>query len=277
MGGPKLKHPINVICGGALLSLGLLGGSVTVHAQDTCASYVGTTIKPQTFDAAAAPFAKLTPKGEFETTAQYEARKAAATGGSAATVIVTEKSQQEFKYNADDQSIYVNAYAFHNIRFDTARAAMNAQPQFTGGGNIYAVVSQQEHITGSYVGQNGFGATTIVHKHIKHSNVIFERPAASSGPKGIEGESIFGGGGGAYLGKISMPPQQAKTALSALKLAIVLKPKDPYLANGSWRGDEPTFDSPDRYTYSFTILFADFQCGLVTDGANKVLAAYPMN
>lgn len=37
-----------------------------------CESYVGRTIKPVTFDAAAAKFPAVSPKGEYEKTEAYE-------------------------------------------------------------------------------------------------------------------------------------------------------------------------------------------------------------
>ncbi|TDW65032.1 hypothetical protein EDF57_103208 [Novosphingobium sp. PhB55] len=48
---------------------------------DLCKRYVGTVVTPTTFDALALSLPKMTDKGEYETTAQHEARKAAAPTG----------------------------------------------------------------------------------------------------------------------------------------------------------------------------------------------------
>ena len=51
------------------------------NAQNRCAAYVGKTVALTTVEDAIAGFAHLTPKDEFETTAQFKARRAAALRG----------------------------------------------------------------------------------------------------------------------------------------------------------------------------------------------------
>ena len=82
--------------------------------SELCKGYVGQVAKPVAFAALAAQLSGPAPKGEFETTAQYNARVAAASQPvPEGPVIITLPTDREFiSYNADTGAMFVQAGAF---------------------------------------------------------------------------------------------------------------------------------------------------------------------
>ena len=233
------------------------------------------TIHPQTFDNAVAAFAGLTPKSEFETTAQFEARQAQALGGSGGPLIIEKapENRDYFRYDADAQVLRISSYAFDNTNFPTWDAfyslGLDQRFKVSTGGNIDIVISSNERATGSYRGQNSFGANATVEEVTRTVKAIFERgPEWGRGP-----EALFPGEGD--VGQLSMTPDEARLLKPSLRIALVVAPFAPYVVRGTNPYGRPSLQSPKQVTIDFTILMADIQCGLVMDGSGRVLGAYP--
>lgn len=79
-----------------------------------CESYVGRNVTPVTFDTAVGRLSKLTPKGEFETTAAYESRRAAALVNGGTQIISKNPERTYIKYDADNQQLTISEWAFTN-------------------------------------------------------------------------------------------------------------------------------------------------------------------
>jgi hypothetical protein len=90
------------------------------HSTDICERYVGQTVAPKPFDAAVARFANLTPKGEFETTAEYDARKTSVLGDAIDTIVISKdpEDREFFEYNADTRKLTILSYVFDNTNRD---------------------------------------------------------------------------------------------------------------------------------------------------------------
>jgi len=249
-------------------------------AQDQCASYVGTTIAPISFDSATSKFGKLQPKGEFETTVQYEARKAAALQGSTGALIISKapEDRKYIEYNADTQKLRVLSYAFHNSNFDPWTAFYSAKIDKSvldanTSGNYDVVISQTDLPTGTYTGTNSFGAKTRIVKVTRTTKAIFDRKAPS-----ILNDYLFPAAAKEpVVGEFSLPPAEAAVLKKTMKLAFVVVPKEPYLVRSTSSRGRPTIQNPRDITENFSILIADIQCGLATDASNKVIGAYPTN
>lgn len=247
----------------------------TPAAAQGCAAYVGQTVQPQSFDDAISAFARLTPKSEFETTAQFEARQAQALGGSSGPLIIEKvpESRDYFRYDADAQVLRIAPYAFDNTNFPAWDAfyslGMDQRFGVSTGNNIDVVISTNDRTTGSYRGQNSFGANATIQQVTRSVQAIFER-----GPDPRRGrETLFPSEGD--LGKLSMTPDEARLLKPSLRIALVANPFAPYVVRGTNPFGKPSLQSPQQVTMDFTILMADIQCGLVMDQQGRVLGAYP--
>lgn len=254
---------------------------LTGSGLQRCSAYVGQTVQPQSFDNAAARFSGLTPKSEYETTAQFEARQAQALAGAGGTLII-EKAPEDrkfFEYDADGQALRILPFAFDNKFFPAWEAfyaaGLNGSLNVNVNDNVDAVISEDERATGSYEASNAYGAKATVVSLTRTVQVIFDH-----GPKlGGRREALFPGSiTDDYkvnpVGVLPMSPDQARLMKPGLRLAFVATPYRPFLVRGTTKFGKVTFQNPRDITYSYTILTADIQCGLVMDESGLVLGAY---
>ena len=256
----------------ASFSIAALTWASAAVAQD-CSVHVGQVISPKSFEQAIAGLGNIAPKGEFETTSQYQTR--ISNSGSATPMIISKKPEdhKHFVYDADNQLLQVKSYAFHNTNMGWWRAFYETKPtgiKASVGNNRAIVISMSDRPTGTYVAQNSYGASTTVTRIERTTYSIFERES----PIGEDG--IFFGADGDLLGIIPMDIATAQRIKPALKIAFVVVPKPPFLVQGSHSVGKTTISNPIDVTEKFKIMIADMQCGLLTDGTNKVLAAYAM-
>lgn len=268
-------------------------------AQGQCASYLGQSVTPISFDAAVARYAGLTPRSEFETTAEFEARRARQTGGTGPLIIGKIPDPQDygnragrgdyFRYDADRGVMRVVQYAFDNVNFDTDVIWGYGQPLHRDGDytsrmtNLDVVISESERVTGSYIGTNAYGVRARVLRTIKTVNVIYERPLTSMSDDGLfrllprARSSIGIPVGDPVVGEIPMSPAEARVLKNTMTVAFVVVPKEPFFVTGQRRRGGATIDFPRETTLNARVLFADIQCGLVLDPRGRVLASYATN
>lgn len=93
------------------------------HKSALCKSYEGKVVTPTGFDAMVRTLPKITEKGEFETTAQYEARISAAKaqGAGGPHVLLVPVERAHLRYDADNAGMMVEAGAFRTGQFSTLR------------------------------------------------------------------------------------------------------------------------------------------------------------
>ena len=258
----------------AILLTSLLMPTPAPVTQDACDAYVGRVVKPSTFAAATAKFRNVPAKGEFETTAAFEAKRTAILGD-ATTPLVILKSPEDrkyFAYDADAQKLRIAPYAFDNTRFDSFSAffslglhdTLDVGTDF----NREVVISRTDTPTGSYVATNGFGARFPVTRVSRSTTAIFE------GKQEFGVYSLFVDSGD-YIGEVSMTADEARKLKPALQMAFVVVPKPPYFVTGRHSLGDITIRNPYEITESFSVLIADIQCGLLLDSGGKVLGSYP--
>jgi hypothetical protein len=248
----------------------LASAPVAAQAQSSCASYMGTTVTPLTFDQAIASIKPVAPKGEFETTDAYQARLAA--GGASGPLIISKKIEgaQYLTYNADKGAFEVQAYLFDNTNFSAwdafywAKASVKASTI----GNLDVSISSSEVATGTYSAQNGFGAKTTVTKITRTEKAIFDRETARYG------EQLFVANKDAVVGEVPMSVAEAQAFKPQAKIAFVVVPKLPYVVRANFPQGETTISNPTEVRVNSTILVADIQCGLLMNGTNRVIAAF---
>lgn len=243
-----------------------------------CKSYVGQAVSPTAIQTAIAKMSKLTPRSEFESTAEFASRRGQALGGLGPLIISKRPDDggKHFRYDADNQVMSVGSYAFDNANFCTECIWGYGQPlhdpkdRTSRHDNIDVVISESEVSSGSYVGMNAFGVSTKVWKRSRTVFVIYERPIEKFGDNVLfENE-----GPDQTLGKLPMSPTKAKALKNAFRLAFVVVPKEPYVAVGARGPSSPTINSPFEITTTTKVLFADIQCGLITGPDDVVLAAF---
>lgn len=261
LGGDEMKGLLALIC-----SMAICGPAV---AQDQCSAFKGTTIAPKTFDQAVLSLNAPTPKGEFETTAAYQARLAQA--GSSGPLIISKKPEgsQYLEYDADQGAFAVKSYFFHNTNFpawETFYHAKNGVEASTLR-NIDVTIASTDVATGSYSGQNGFGAKATITKITRTVKAIYDREARYDEDLFITKSSS--------LGYVPMSIEQAKVFKQQAKIAFLVMPKSPFVTRASFSYGKTTVSNPTDVTVDATVLNADIQCAFLTDAANKVLEAYP--
>jgi len=254
----------------------------TASGPKVCSSSVGQVVQPQSFDNAVAGFAGLTPKSEFETTAQFEARQAQALARAGGPLIIEKvpEDQKFFEYDADAQSLRISPFAFDNTFFPAWEAlyaaGLASSLNVNVSENVDAVISEEERTTGSYEASNAYGAKATVVSVTRTVKVIFDH-----GPRlGGRRETLFPGSitpdyNVNPVGALRMSPDQARVIKPGLRLAFVATPYQPFLVRGTTKFGRVTFQNPRDITYSYTILTADIHCGLVLDHDGRVLGAYP--
>ena len=245
------------------------------NAQDLCTSYIGKTVALTAIETAIAGLANLTPRGEFETTAQFKARRAAELRGVTSPVLIRKapESQVFFKYDADAGVLRIESRAFDFTRMDlwSAFFSVGLHDSVHSLSNITVVITTSDKVVGSYEATNAYGAKVKVVEIQRKTSAIFDRksdeigaslfPAAGKKPYGVVGELV-------------LPPAEAQRLKPQLKLAFVVTPKEPYLVTGSHKVGKTTVTNPRHIIEDFSVLVANIQCGLVMDGADKVLGAY---
>lgn len=250
------------------------------HFGPQCTDWVGQTVKPISFTQAVSKLPKVPPKGEYETTPQYEARRDAAigSGGNQALIIARQPIDRGlFQYDADKQLLSVSAALFGSSELEAWQAFYGTaafdllKPSLDWNFNL--VFSSVDRSEGSYAAQNSFGAKVVVRKVTRRVEAIFERPHL---PLSGEHQGLFPSADFApfAVGYLSLSPAEAKRLKPLLRLAIVAVPKEPYLVKGPAGYEEATIAHPVETRTDATVIIADMQCGLVLDDKGAVLGAY---
>lgn len=248
--------------------------------RDACASYVGNTVTPQTFSAVVNSLGIVSPRGEFETTAQYQARIASANATGPRIISKNIEEQRFIQYDADNSRLRIQSYAFSNRQIDYWGAFYAARPpglEASTSSNIAVLISQVSNPTGTYLAQNAFGARWTVTRVSRTSDAIFER-RAGIGTRGSD--RLFrndNGGVDSFIGELRLSPDEAQRLRPQLRIAFVVEPRAPFLVTGTHQPGEVTIRNPFDTTETFRVLIADIQCGLLMDNTNKVLASFPTN
>jgi hypothetical protein len=246
-------------------------GSTSALAQQQC----------QSFEQAVQRLPNVAPRGEYETTAQYEARRSASVGGSGPLIILKtpEGRDKYIRYDADAGRLGIQTYAFDNTGFDAwyafygTPAAQALDPSTLG--NLDVVISQDEKAAGTYQGQNAYGARWTVTRINRTTQAIFDRALT---PREGMSRGLFPSADSApYMaGFLEISPEEAQRIKPVMKLAFVVEPREPYVVRNNYSGrGRITIQNPNDVTENSTVLIGDIQCGLALDANNKVLGAFP--
>ncbi len=265
----EARHGGSVMKTIALVAIPTAFMATSANAQSQCDQYVDQIIAPKTFAQAVAALNIPTPKGEFETTAAYQARVAGS--GETGPLIVSKQPEDRkyLEYDADRQLFAVKSYFFHNTNFPVWETFYHAKNGVEAGityNNIDVVISETETVTGTYESQNSYGAKATVTKITRTYEAIFDRKANYK-------ETLFPSSD-VTVGYFPMEISQAQSFKSQVRIAFVVSPKSPYVTRAEFSYGTTTVRNPTDVKVNATVLNADIQCALLMDASNKVLAAF---
>jgi len=236
--------------------------------SDLCKRYVGTVVTPTTFDALVQGLPKIAAKGEYETTAQYEARKSASPSGAPTglSVLVLPTDRDYAQYNADDQALIVQAGAFQSDSYSPdGRAEVVAMLAARNAPNgIGVFVAENRRVLRTYTAQNRFGATYRVSAINRHTKALHLTAKKLFSFADWDTSPVMG---------MDLPLAKAPQVRQTFKVALVLKPVAPYNVRYELDPSQPTASDPAEYTDRATVLVAEPKCGLVLDSTMHVLAS----
>lgn len=234
-----------------------------------CKSYVGKPVAPTTFAALAVSLPKVATKGEFETTAQFQARIAstAPRGPAKLAVLVLPVDRSFVRYDADIGAMFVSAGSLNSGEYSDETGAeisaiMATRSISSKGTPVF--VEQRSKVVRTYAAQNLFGASFRVTEidrttHAVHlANVrLFPFAKRDSSP----------------IMSFEVSQALARRTKETLRLALIIKPKAPFVLSYTFEGSNPTALEPNHYTDRATVMVAEAQCALVLDDHNQVIAS----
>lgn len=250
-------------------------------AADYCSLPPGSPLAPKTFQQIIAGLpTTAAPKSEFETTADYQARIAAAAQSERQVLLARPVDEQTFpaplEYDADRGLLKVRTTAFDWGTANWSVERILGKPKLTTDGIFDVATVLHRTITplGEYKGSNVYGASALIAKQSRRTDSVWVR--AGDNPN----DKIFKGDADQVVGVIPMAPNVAKLVKPSIRFALAVTPKPPFIVTGNGPGNAPSFDDPRDIPLSqdhFRILIADVDCGIVLDHENKVLGIFRAN
>jgi hypothetical protein len=237
-----------------------------------CSAYVGKTVAPSTFTALRTKLAAPSAKGEYETTAQFQARNKGVGASRAGPFLLSVPIDRDYvRYDADTKGMTVSAGAFRAGEFSEA-----VQAEIAGGMAVIASkvddstprielgVGGSERVLGTRAGRNIVGTTIRITDMERHTQGL-----------SLRGERLFAAGKDASSPVMifDVPLAQAAKLKPALKAAIIIMPEEPYTFEKTRNGAAATAQKPTHYVEHTSLIFAAPRCGLIMDGQMKVLAS----
>jgi hypothetical protein len=226
-------------------------------------------------------------KDEFETTAQYEARRARLSSSTDAFWLNDPHLvESELVYNADAgqfeielNSLAADLSAYRDKKLtELQRSGLDIKEY-----NRSANLGFTKHVKSKQMMQNGFGASFEVEKVDTDNFRVFDRPVSSIlendlwQPDFSKSEEKDRGGYKYTQNKkyisIQIEPEKARTLKPQMRGAILLRPKSPYRIETSSIASSfpPAPDFPYIWSDTYQVIIADILCYAFTDSAGRVI------
>lgn len=252
------------------------------RAGDKCPIAVGDMVTPISPKAAYESLSKAVPtKGEFETTAEFEARKRNALQSSSinGTMIIRAAfDRSKVHYDADNSRFVIETYAWDNL-------ATKSEKVF-GYKNKYGIratdfydrdigLGSVEKPIKTYEASSAFGAkaTVVAVEETRYS--IFDRPGSYQDRDKhpdwvVDAKLPVGEYGDSPIIFVAASRDVAPTLKKALNGHIVIRPKEPFTATGK-DYFSPTINVPKEVDETINIIVGDILCAVITDPTEKAL------
>lgn len=225
-------------------------------------------------------------KDEFETSAEYEARRRAGAvkaGLGDALAIESVYYSKNVRYDADSGFMFVGEYAWDNMGVGWDRAE-NLGKEVGRFANVLGIgLKSEETAVGTYEASNAMGATVTVVQIERTNYAIFDRvltrhsSLSDKAAREWETEEQKQIGNLMVSGiRIKMERGYARYIKSKIRIGVMIIPKEPFTDTGT-RYWEPTIDRPREVFQTTKFIVADILCVLLMNDAEKVLATVAPN
>ena len=173
---------------------------------------------------------EVEPKGEFETTAEFEKRKNQAYQKLAAKPVMTisGNSNMGFEYDADNQRFAISENGVICKSHDSCLCDFNNYPTEEIGCTVDSELTE----VGTYIAENSFGASVTVKQSKLVLYEIFMKPGESD---------EFSYNGNTFY--VHVPIEKAKKLKEQLQIGYVVKLTEPFSLNDVVVSS-PTLDNP---------------------------------
>lgn len=145
---------------------------------------------------------------------------------------------------------------------------------YTLGSNVLGLaIASEETPTGTYRGQNAYGASWEIVNITREVDAIFDSVTSRYDQK------LFGRGYGAdFKWDIPIPPESARQFKETIKGALIVSPNAPFFIESSQSsGGRITMQNPRDVTQNARVIIADIRCAVLTSQDNLVLFAVTTN
>jgi hypothetical protein len=253
-----------------ILSLNLL---ISLAYADQCESYVGKKLAISSFEEVIKKFDNLSPKTEFETNADFSARRKNSLDGVLGEELIIlrnipEAEKKYIEYDAEKKQFKIIRFIFNNRAAPIEKIFKKMNLNFPRNPlNKYVdnvIIASSDKRIGEYEASNAMGARVTVGKLHRQTHVIFDGAILFSQAQTPP----------YVLGFLKMEPQDARVFKETVRLAFVVNLKDPFFITGTHRATDPSFSYPYEIDEEISILFASIQCGLIVDQQGTSLAAF---
>lgn len=236
-----------------------------------CSAYMGKVVPLTAFGTLAQSLGpKATPKGEFETSAQFSARAQASKGAVALVVLELPVDRDHLRYDADSELMSVEAGAFggglmaggeFSPRDEADLFASAAVKDVTGGYGIHH--SESERLIRKFSARNRLGIEFPVDDVELQTNALyFDAPKLFSFARGQD--SLVAG--------LTVSVAEAAKTKKTMRIALVVEPVGPFVQANFMDQLPIKSGDPKHYKYRSTVLVVHARCGLVLDAQSRVLA-----
>lgn len=260
-----------------VIGLGLVAQSVAAQDQCSVASLQG--LSPQGVSQALTGFKTVSlTKDEFETTAAYNERVAAARRQVPSGPILVSIPQNALtKFDADAGQVTVSPYAISTTCLVSVyglaaelKAVSFGAPSEYGEGSPYCLTKIiKSEDAGSYEATNGFGAKATVDKtNVKMEGLFFGM--GDFGQPLLQGRDRFSS---EPLFAFSASSDEARSLKDNAEIVLLVQPLPPFSGTGSYLST-PTFKSPRETFFQVDFLVATPICVGIRDGSSgKIFAS----
>ncbi|TSB01607.1 hypothetical protein [Sphingorhabdus contaminans] len=239
----------------------------SASSPSVCASYVGQNATFADFASVYASLPEFEPMTEFETAAQFEARKSrsAQTGAAIMLKISRADNYDGLMYDAEKQTLRVTDATFgrNNHDYQSLRNKVESKPQSLAS-DIAFDVATVKTLRETYTAANGFGAAVLVERTIFDTDVVYE--AQTKWDSGA-----FLGQKGFTISQIPLDSASAKNFVEGSSAALLIIPK--FKTTGK-SVSGPTFRVPIERHYNQKVIVGDIQCGFLLRSNNTVAFAF---
>jgi hypothetical protein len=212
-------------------------------------------------------------KGEFETTAQFEARKLAI-GDPPPVLVRVDVAVDRYTYDADQQAFQLFIPTLEPSTLYRSDFRLRGMKEVLGdyqnGNPVHMKLRDDDISEREYEATNAYGATTLVTEKNSEEYVVFDnkgRRQMATGDNLFEVRKKYET---AHL-IIPVPLDRAPEVKSQLTMVALIDPHAPLTAEADYR-ISPTREYPRDIRTHYKILFADIQCVGVLDGDGTLLA-----